>query len=254
MICNKCGEPLQKEINLLGKLRYVPIACRCKREEMYQRERTEKAVEKQDRLKQLFTNSLMDKKFEIETFENWDFSKGQKSMYNAGIKYCKNFRKAKREGVGFILYGPPGNGKTYLSNCIANYLLSEMFPVICVGINQLLERIRKTYSRYGKEGEDTVLNGLALADLLILDDLGTEQLTDWSRSKVYNIIDSRYRNGLPIIVSTNKSIEELKEMYNERTVDRLLEICTPIKNTAPSIRKNKAIEKTNILMGIIKGE
>ena len=252
MICSKCGNPIQKEINILGKIRIVPVLCSCRKKELEDKKRSEEVEARQERIKQLFTSSLMDKKFMNETFENWDFSKGNKGMYNMGISYCENFHEAKKVGIGFLFYGDPGNGKTYLSNCIGNRLLNNMVPVICVGINQLLERIRQTYSRYGQEGEDTILRGLALADLLILDDLGTEQSTEWSISRIYNIIDSRIRNGLPIIVSTNHSISDLEKRYNKRTISRLTEVCTPTKFTGEDIRKLNAKKKTDLLREILK--
>lgn len=252
MICKECGEPQQKEIDILGVSRKVPVLCRCKKERIEQQTKEEQSREKQDKLRQLFTNSLMDHKFNSETFENWDFKKGDKKMYNLGIKYCEKFQGVKKEGLGFLFYGTPGNGKTFLSNCIANRLLNNMYPVICVSINALLERIRKTYSKWGQEGEDTILNALSIADLLIIDDLGTEQDTDWSRSRIYNIIDNRYRNGFPLIISTNKSIDQLKNMYHERTIDRLLEICTPVENISKSKRVEQAKRNTSLLLEILK--
>jgi DNA replication protein DnaC len=251
-ICKICGEPRFKEIEILGVKRKVPRVCSCRKKEIEMKEQQEKSQEKQDKLRQLFTNSLMDKKFANETFENWDSKKGKQQMYNLGIKYCDKFQDAKKEGLGFLFHGNAGTGKTYLSNCIANRLLNKMCPVICVSINSLLERIRKTYSRYGQEGEDTILNALSMADLLIIDDLGTEQATEWSKSRIYNIIDNRYRNGLPLIISTNKSIDQLKEMYHERTIDRLLEICTPVENISESIRKVQAKKNTELLREILK--
>lgn len=252
MTCSKCGEPIQKKIKLLGAERIVPVACKCKRKELENRKIKDENNEKQERLKRLFDNSLMDKKFKTETFEKWDHKKGNEKMYNIGLKYCNNFNAAKKQGIGFLIYGPPGNGKTFLSNCIANYLLNKGIPTICVSINALLERIQKTYNSWGKEGERDILNTLAYADLLIIDDLGTEQGTDWSMTKIYNIIDSRYRNGLPLIISTNKTIDELKDMYHTRTTDRLFEMCTPLKNTGESIRKEKAREKTQLIKKILE--
>lgn len=251
MICKNCGEPIQKDIELMGSIRRVPILCTCKKEEMENKKNIEEAKEKQYRLQRLINNSLMDKKFTKETFENWDFNKGQKNMYDLGLKYCEHFKECKADGLGLLLYGTPGNGKTYLSNCIANKLLSKFIPVICVGINSLLSRFKETYCNYGKEAEEGIIRALSNADLLVLDDLGSEQDTEWSRSRIYNIIDSRYRNGLPIIISTNKTINELKNMYHERTIDRLLEMCTPIENKKPSIRQENSKVKTDKLKEIL---
>lgn len=251
--CSKCGEPTFKEIEMLGKVRLVPRMCKCKKEEFERMQREEEAKEKQQRLKSLFTNSLMDSKFFGETFENWDETKGNNKYRGMAEKYCNRFSEVKKQGLGFLFYGTPGNGKTYLSNCIANRLLNDCIPVISTSVDGILNRIKQTYNKWGKEGEETILNSLSYADLVIIDDLGTEDATGWSVSKVYNIIDRRYRNKLPMIVSTNVSIEELKEIYSERTIDRLLEMCTPIKFTGESIRKEKSKENSNLLREIMRG-
>ena len=157
----------------------------------------------------------------------------------------------KKESVGLLLYGSPGNGKTYTVACIANCLIEKMLPVICVNADSLLNRIKDTYKKWGKEVEEDVLRGLDNADLLIIDDLGTEQDTEWTRTKIYNILDSRYRNGLPLIITTNLSLMELKNRYEKRTYYRILEMCTPILNDGKNIREEKAKEKTEILKELL---
>ncbi|MBU5454833.1 ATP-binding protein [Caproiciproducens sp. MSJ-32] len=89
--------------------------------------------------------------------------------------------------------------------------------------------------------------------LLVIDDLGTEQGTEWSLSKIYTILDSRYRKKLPTIVTSNYSLGQLKERYGERIVDRLIEMCINIENKNPSIRKIKAEENKEKLRGMLGG-
>jgi len=246
--CEKCGEPLQKRIQPEGFKSYVvPVNCSCKNAESKSKEVDEANAEKQIRLKRIIKNSLMDEKFRSCTFEAWDFNKGSKKMYNMGKKYSEDFKKMKDKSIGLLIYGEPGNGKTHTVSCIANALLNNGVPAICVNISGLLNRIQETYKNHGKEGEADILRGLANADLLIIDDLGTESISDWSVSKVYNIIDNRYRNGLPLIITTNLKLAELKETYHERTYDRLLEMCTPVINDGKSLRVDKGKEKTAIL-------
>lgn len=251
--CKKCGEPTEKITYIPGFNRYIkgPVNCRCKKEESRRKEIEEKNKEKQIRLNKIIKNSLMDEKFRNSTFENWDFTKGIKKMYEVGMKYATRFGDMKKESVGLLIYGEPGNGKTHTATCIANKLITEMIPVICVSINPLLDRIKDTYNKFGDEGEYTVLKSLANADLLIIDDLGTEQSTDWSRTRIYNILDSRYRNELPLIITTNLPLVELQNRYEKRTYDRLLEMCTPLKNDGNSIRVEKAKEKTQILKELL---
>lgn len=250
--CPKCKEALQMKINLFGKDKIIPRQCKCIRDKREKEEREQENLQKQYRLKKIINNSLMDSKFRTCTFENWNHNLGSEKIFEIGKKYSMGFKEMKKQGVGLLIYGNPGNGKTYVSSCIANTLMNNLTPVIIVSINALLDRIKQTFSSWGKEGEETILRSLSNADLLVIDDLGTEQDTDWSRTKIYNIIDSRYRNGLPLIVTTNISLEDLKEKYHVRTYDRLIEMCTPVRNEGKSIRTEKAREKTKILSELLK--
>lgn len=252
-ICEVCGDPTQKIVNLEGFNRVIKanVNCKCRREELAAKIILEENKEKQIRLNSIIKNSLMDNSFRAKTFDNWDLKKGNEKMLKIGVRYSENFKEMKEKSIGLLIYGEPGNGKTFVSAAIANKLLDNMVPVVCVSINSLLARIKETFNSWGKEAEDTILNSLSNADLLIIDDLGTEQLTEWSKTKIYNLIDSRYRNGLPLIISTNVSLVDLENKYDKRTFDRLLEMCTPIKNEGPSIRRKNAAEKTEILKSIL---
>lgn len=254
--CEVCGDPIEKLVTLEGFNRTIrtKVNCKCKREALEAKRVLEENKEKQIRLNSIIKNSLMDNSFRTKTFENWDFEKGNDKMHKIGVKYSNNFKEMKEKSVGLLIYGEPGNGKTFVSAAIANKLLDNMVPVICVSINSLLSRIKETFNSWGKEAEDTIINSLSNADLLIIDDLGTEQATEWSKTKIYNIIDSRYRNGLPLIISTNVALTDLEAKYDRRTYDRLLEMCTPVINKGPSIRLKKAVEKTEILKNILSGD
>ncbi len=253
-ICSVCGEAIEKITYIPGLNRCIkgPVMCKCKREALIAKEKEEINKEKQLRLKRIIKNSLIDEKFRNSKFENWDFTKGNDKMYKIANKYTKKFENMKKESVGLLLYGSPGNGKTYTVACIANCLIEKMLPVICVNADSLLNRIKDTYKKWGKEVEEDVLRRLDNADLLIIDDLGTEQDTEWTRTKIYNILDSRYRNGLPLIITTNLSLMELKNRYEKRTYYRILEMCTPILNDGKNIREEKAKEKTQILKELLR--
>lgn len=259
-VCPKCGKHLYKKYNILNKERIIRISCECESKAYKQKQDEDLAREKQIRLEKLITNSLMDKKFKQSTFENWDFKKGTKQMHELGKRYVANFKKCKDEGLGLLIHGDPGNGKTYLASAIANELLINYIPVICVSISGLLSRIQQTYNKWGKEAEADVIRGLCNADLLIIDDLGAEKRgnnPEWSISMIYNIIDSRYRSKLPLIITSNLKINPketdgiLADMYYKRTEDRILEMCTPILNSAKSIRIEEAKRKTGLLKEIL---
>lgn len=256
-ICPKCGKHLYKEYNILNKKRIIRVNCECESKAYKEKQDEDAAREKQIRLQKLITNSMMDKKFKENTFENWDFNKGKENMYELGKRYSDKFEKCKEDGLGLLIYGEPGNGKTYLASAIANELLKNYVPVICVSINSLLSRIQQTYNKWGKEAEADIIRGLCNADLLIIDDLGTEKNGDWSRTMIYNIIDSRSRSGLPLIITTNLKINPkevngvLTEIYDKRTESRILGMTIPIKNSGKDIRIEEAKRKTGLLKEIL---
>lgn len=256
-MCPRCGKHLYKKITFLDKERIVRTACQCESNAYHEKKRREKSTKKQNELQKLMTNSLMDKKFRESTFKNWDFTKGSKKMYIFGKGYADNFKNCKESELGLLIYGEPGNGKTYLASAIANELLIKFVPTICVSIGGLLDRIQQTYNRWGKEAQSDVIRGICNADLLVIDDLGTELHTDWSRTMIYNIIDSRYRTKLPLIITSNLKINiqekngVLADLYDRRTESRLLEMTQPILNTGKDIRVEEAKKKTQLLKNII---
>lgn len=258
--CPTCGESTGKIIKILGRNYIVPRMCKCKRSALEENKKKSEAKEKQIRFKRMFSNSLMTKEFKEFTFENWDHALGNEKMYDLGIKYVNCFKeKALKENLGLLIYGNPGNGKTFLCGCIANALMEQFVPVVCVSAIGLLDRIKSSFGKYGDEGIQSILNCLDNADLVVIDDMGVENNTDWSRATMYQILDSRYRKKRPIIVTSNFSINQLKKIYDRycntetgRTADRLMyEMCSPVENTSPSIRIKKGLKKTEILKEIL---
>lgn len=105
------------------------------------------------------------------------------------------------------------------------------------------------------EGRNAYIARLCSYPLLILDDFGMERNTEYALEQVYNVIDSRYRSGMPLIVTTNLSTDELKypqDMPHARIYDRLLEMCTPVLFDGPNIRQQTAQNNLDMLKGMIK--
>ena len=122
----------------------------------------------------------------------------------------------------------------------------------------ILNKIKETYKKYGNEGEIEVINSLKNASLLILDDLGAENSTDWAREKIYEIIDSRYRDKKPIIITTNLKLEQLMEKMAGgdrvyRTYDRIIEMCTPVEVKGKVRRIETAKAKQKLLKELLGG-
>ncbi len=123
--------------------------------------------------------------------------------------YCKVLR-TKKEGARTSIWGDVGTGKSYTAAAIANALMERRVSVIMTSLIKILSKV-------GNTGvcEDTIEN-LNRPQLLILDDFGAERSTDYVLENVYNIIDSRYRSGKPLILTTNLTLEEMKRTDDRR--------------------------------------
>ena len=107
------------------------------------------------------------------------------------------------------------------------------------------------------EGRNEYISRLYSFPLLILDDFGMERGTEYGLEQVYNVIDSRYRSGRPLIVTTNLTLEDLQhpeDTAHARIYDRLIEMCSPVRFTGSNFRKATAQEKMEQLKKLMNGK
>ena len=89
---------------------------------------------------------------------------------------------------------------------------------------------------------------------LILDDFGMERGTEYGLEQVFNVIDSRYRSGKPLIVTTNLTLDDLRnpeDTAHSRIYDRLISMCVPVRFTGENFRQETAQRKMESLKKLI---
>ena len=135
-------------------------------------------------------------------------------------QYAADFSPERASNL--FMAGGTGLGKTHLSLAIANVLLQKGYSVIYDSLSSILHILEQEQFGRSRQSEEDTLPALLECDLLILDDFGAEFDTNFSRSMIYTILNSRMNARKPMIVNTNLTSNEVSEKYGDRILSRLL--------------------------------
>lgn len=133
-----------------------------------------------------------------------------------------------------LLEGGYGSGKTHLAAAIANFVVSVGLPTIFITVPDLLDALRYTYSSPEESFEER-FEEIRQAPLLILDDFGTQNATEWAQEKLFQILNHRYINHLPLVITTNLSLDQIEGRIRSRLSDP--ELVTRLRILAPDYRR-----------------
>lgn len=229
------------EVEFLGIKKVVQPICKCEQDRKRKFERQRENHIKQLEIKKLFSISSLGKRFEQATLDTFIQREGAENAFNATKDYIAHY--PSREEESLLIWGEPGNGKTLLAASVANAISKKGYVVVFQSVPELLRRIKSTFDQGNKETENLIIRALLECDLLILDDIGSERLTDWSEEKIYDIIDGRYRAKKPIFYTSNLIPKELAGQVDKRCYDRMLETSIMIENKATSYRREIAKQR-----------
>lgn len=258
LYCGKCNTPKECRNEIFGKIRTHRCLCKCGAE------RAERELEKIRAGEMLFNywnfQRVAESDFELLSWidardyticeklvqerkrllkkicfpdadmSHWNFANddGANEKVSAVMRnYAEHFDEMLEKGKGLILFGKVGRGKSFLAACVGNYLIERGIPALMTNFSRIERESNRDFSK-----RQEYFDALNNFPLLILDDLGTERDTKFMNEVVYTVIDSRAKAGLPTIVTTNLTAEELKSpanLTNQQVFSRLLEMCIPIE-------------------------
>lgn len=251
LVCGKCHTNKEKKIQLAGEYVTVRCICKCESEERERIQKQKDYEEEMRRIERLKAASLMDAKLKSATLKTFTQKEDNRKLYTIVKNYVDNFETFYKSNRGLLFWGTVGTGKSYAAACIANELLNRKTPVVMTSFVKVLQVIQDN-----TENETEFVNRLCAARLLIIDDLGTERNTDYALEKVYNVIDSRYRTGKPLILTTNLNLQDMQmtqDIRYQRIYDRIFEMCHPVMVNGTSWRINKAKERFNETKRLLEG-
>lgn len=233
--CSVCHAATQTRVvvDALNIDRVVRCICDCKKQELAAEEMRKKHEEHDRKRRICFAETNM----ASWTFENDD--RKNPTLSDAMQRYVDGFAKYMQDNKGLLLHGHVGTGKTYFAACIANRLIDRGYDVLMTNFARLSNQIQGTFEK------QELIDSLNDYHLIVIDDLGAERKSEYMQEMVFNIIDSRYRSGLPFIITTNLLIDEIKKPQDvnyARIYDRILQRCFPIEVNGTSRRRQEVKE------------
>ena len=246
--CSHCGRPYRKVlqiIKLFGKTwdhSYYKPDCDCVEKI---EEKIQKKIIGQELVRKIrsLKDCGVDKRHFGKTFSNYD------SVLNpVAYKRCNTYARSYRNGgykEGLILSGNVGTGKTHLAVAIKDYIARLRYKkvtgyMLFVSVPDLFEKLRNSSDPSYKKALRTKI--FSCEELLILDDLGSENINKYSVILIQDIINDRYMSRKPLIITTNLSLEKIKDVYGERAFSRLFVMCYGIKFEGEDYRLKRGNE------------
>lgn len=161
--------------------------------------------------------------------------------FQGAVKICRDFvQNFKQDYRNLFFYGTVGTGKSFLSGCVAGELLNNGHSVIYFSSAGLFDTLaRYTFDTKAKESLYNFYEDLYNCELVILDDLGTEVTNSFVASQLFSCLNERHLRRKSTVISTNLSLEELRDRYSDRVFSRITSNYTLCKLTGPDIRMHR---------------
>lgn len=239
VVCPVCGEV--KEYEFLSRGNGYPYTinaiCKCERDKRHD--------ETVATLKKIYIGKGV---YRDMTFEQDDLQ--NKQITEVCKKYVEHADEMRKNGIGMLLFGSVGSGKTFYAVAMANALIEKEIPTAVIRASSI--------TTFSPEEEKETLNKAREAEFVVLDDFGVERDTPTATEKMFQFIDEMIRMDKPLIVTTNLSpreLTEVKETEKKRIYDRLISAC-PIKRkvTGESKRLKKCEQKRKFVFEIFGSE
>lgn len=169
----------------------------------------------------IYDNTVFLDRFLPKRITQYEYMTKAGGVIDAMKDFVRNFDEKGSHNM--LMFGPAGTGKTFLTNCLAKALIEKQRSVSYERAGDMFDRMTKTnFSSRDNPDQGNTNRRVMDSELLIIDDLGTEFTTDFMRARFFSIIAGRLSGGKSTIISTNFSMDEIKEYYGERISSRLM--------------------------------
>ncbi|MBP5609459.1 MAG: ATP-binding protein [Lachnospiraceae bacterium] len=202
---------------------------------------------KQLELEPLYDGSQIKELLKRNNFSllSYDYYKDEDlKRFEQAVKTCRCFvDDFGKDFRNLLFYGTVGTGKSFLSCCIAKELLDRGRSIIYFSAQQLFQSISSHYYDKEKDELNSLYERIYGSELLIIDDLGTEMVNEFTRTQLFTVLNERALRSNPVVVSTNLDLDTIRRTYSDRIFSRLADNSIICHLTGRDIRIQKKIEK-----------
>lgn len=192
----------------------------------------------ENRIEKLFESAKIPKRYQNKTLANFEADL-QPKAFEIAVQYTKTWPKENGESLFFV--GPVGTGKTHLARSILATMIKEHgISGLATTVPNLMDELRPAGTADHSPEKITILKTVPL---LVLDDLGAQKNTDWVTERLFIVINARYDDLLPTVITSNIMLEDLRKIIGwDRLSDRIIEMARPVKMTGLSYRVKDKIK------------
>lgn len=223
-MCSLHGEYTPETVSVANRsfFRGCPECVRKYHEAESARKEKEETARKAALVQRLHASSLIPKRFKECRFDNfYSNNEGQEKALTVAKSYADAWEEMHRRGAGLIFSGKAGTGKTHLACAIANQVIDMAVPAKFTTVTNMMREIKSTYDKDSDDNETQVLQRLSDVPLLVLDEAGMDYGTDFNKTLLFEVLNSRYENVNPTIILTNLDATALRDYLGERVIDRM---------------------------------
>ncbi|MBO6108030.1 MAG: ATP-binding protein [Eubacterium sp.] len=249
LYCGKCHTKKEGRYPFGDRMIQVHLMCKCEHDRYEAEKKERERQERIEAIERMKATCIHDRHLMECTFARDD---GTLPQIASAKRYVETWRERKANNDGLLLWGDVGCGKTFYAACVANALIEEGVSVLMTNFSKILNKLSGLYS----DDKNEFIRSMMQYSLLIIDDFGIERNTEYALEQVYNIIDERYKTKLPLIVTTNLSLNSLKnpeDTAHKRIYDRVLSMCVPVKFLGINHRTKEAEGKIKSCRAIFEG-
>lgn len=142
--------------------------------------------------------------------------------------YVYEFKTHKEKGWWLYFWWNIGSGKTHAATAVCNELIEQHFTeILFVNMSDVSNRVRSSFDSAWNDSE--LFQDMKKVELLVIDDIGVEKVTEWLSEQLFLVVNYRYENNLPIIVTSNQSLQDLAKIHKPQIASRLDEMCKSVR-------------------------